>query len=67
MYMPRRPNKPRKYDAHMFAERIMGDKRNPFSKEEFCMVSDIVTSMTYTYLAQYHEWLFDQLEEYGKK
>lgn len=49
------------YDAQRFSYGRLKEPGNPFSKEEYTLVTETCTAVTLTILSQYHDWLADQL------
>lgn len=49
------------YDVDLFSSSSLKQNYNPFSKEEYGLVVKTCIAITQTYLAQYHNWLAEQL------
>lgn len=50
-----------KYDVGMFSSDRLKEPPNPFSKEEYIILGDTISAMVFAYLAQYHQWIAEQI------
>lgn len=49
------------YDLGMYSSPDMAEPYNPFTKEQYLLLVKTNITMMQTLLAQYHEWLSEQL------
>lgn len=50
------------YDLSMYSFQDMKEPYNPFSKEQYTLLVKTNITMTRALLAQYHQWLTEQLQ-----
>lgn len=50
-----------KYDVSQFSAPELKENYNPFSKEEYALITNTNMAMIMAVLAQYHQWLSEQL------
>lgn len=50
-----------KYDADAFSSDRLKAPPNPFSKDEYIVLGDTISAMVFAYLAQYHQWIAEQI------
>lgn len=51
------------YDLSLFSTPDMKEKYNPFTQEQYTLLVKTNLTMTKALLAQYHQWLSEQLPE----
>ncbi len=54
------------YDTNRFCSQRLKTPGNPFSTEEFTILTDTCVATSLAFLAQYHQWLMDQINEWSK-
>lgn len=49
------------YDFDRFSSELLKTPGNPHSRETIALIADTCVSVTMTILAQYHQWLAEQI------
>lgn len=51
------------YDLSFFSTQDMKEKYNPFTQEQYILLVKTNIAITKAFLAQYHQWIAEQLDE----
>lgn len=51
------------YDLSFFSTQDMKESYNPFTKEQYSLLVKTNLAITKAFLAQYHQWISEQLDE----